>query len=115
MLTPMMSLVQDQLGPDFGTKVAFVSITVDPERDTPEMLKLYAQMYGADLAGWSFLTGPPQRHSRPHAPLWRLRLKECERRHRPLVSHFDRRSDAASSASSISEYASTRRSFGAIS
>jgi protein SCO1/2 len=58
-LTPMMSLVQGQLGSDFDNKVAFASITVDPERDTPEMLKLYAQMYGADVAGWSFLTGPP--------------------------------------------------------
>jgi protein SCO1 len=58
-LTPMMSLVQGQLGPDFGNKVVFASITVDPERDTPEMLKLYAQMYGADVVGWSFLTGPP--------------------------------------------------------
>jgi|SRR5215216_560467 len=58
-LTPMMSLVQDRLGRDFGSKVAFASITVDPEHDTPEMLKLYAQMYGADVAGWSFLTGPP--------------------------------------------------------
>ena len=57
-LTPMMSLVQDQLGPDFGSKVVFASITVDPERDTPEMLKLYAQMYGVDVVGWSFLTGP---------------------------------------------------------
>jgi protein SCO1/2 len=56
-LTPMMSLVQDRLGPDFGTNVAFVSITIDPERDTPEMLKLYAQMYSADVVGWSFLTG----------------------------------------------------------
>jgi len=56
-LTPMMSLVQDRLGPDFGTNVAFVSITIDPERDTPEMLKLYAQMYGADVPGWHFLTG----------------------------------------------------------
>src|SRR5215471_4336764 len=56
-LTPMMSLVQDRLGPDFGPNVAFVSITVDPERDTPEMLKLYAQMYGADVPGWHFLTG----------------------------------------------------------
>jgi protein SCO1/2 len=58
-LTPMMSLVQGQLGPDFGNKVVFASITVDPERDTPEMLKLYAQMYGADVVGWSFLTGSP--------------------------------------------------------
>ena len=58
-LTPMMSLVQDRLGDDFGPKVVFASITVDPEHDTPEMLKLYAQMHGADVAGWSFLTGPP--------------------------------------------------------
>jgi protein SCO1/2 len=56
-LTPMMSLVQDRLGPDFDTNVAFVSVTIDPERDTPETLKLYAQMYGADVPGWHFLTG----------------------------------------------------------
>jgi protein SCO1 len=58
-LTPMMSLVQDRLGRDFGSNIVFASITVDPEHDTPEMLKLYAQAYGADVAGWSFLTGPP--------------------------------------------------------
>jgi len=56
-LTPMMSLVQDRLGRDFGTNVAFVSITIDPERDTPETLQLYAQMYGTDVPGWHFLTG----------------------------------------------------------
>lgn len=58
-LTPLMSLVQDRLGSDFGRKIAFASITIDPEHDAPDMLKLYAQAYGADLAGWSFLTGPP--------------------------------------------------------
>jgi protein SCO1/2 len=57
-LTPMMSFVQDQLGADFGAKIAFVSITVDPERDTPEVLKEYGQAFGANFAGWSFLTGP---------------------------------------------------------
>jgi protein SCO1 len=57
-LTPMMSLVQERLGRDFGSTIAFASITVDPEHDTPEMLKLYAQTYGADVPGWSFLTGP---------------------------------------------------------
>jgi protein SCO1/2 len=59
-LTPMMSFVQDQLGNDFGEKIRFVSITVDPERDTPEVLKEYAQAFGANLAGWSFLTGAPE-------------------------------------------------------
>ena len=58
-LTPMMALVADRFGRDFGRKVAFVSITIDPERDTPDMLKLYAQAYGADVPGWSFLTGDP--------------------------------------------------------
>src|SRR5580704_12206380 len=56
-LTPTMSFIQDQLGADFGTKIAFISITVDPERDTPEVLKEYAQAFGANLAGWAFLTG----------------------------------------------------------
>lgn len=56
-LTPMMSFVQDQLGRAFGKEIIFVSITIDPERDTPEVLKEYAQAFGADLAGWSFLTG----------------------------------------------------------
>src|SRR5262249_49662902 len=58
-LTLTMSFVQDQLGSDFGTKIAFVSVTVDPERDTPEVLKEYAQAFGANLAGWAFLTGSP--------------------------------------------------------
>jgi protein SCO1/2 len=58
-LTPMMSFVQDRLGHDFGEKIVFVSITVDPERDTPEVLKEYAEAFGANLAGWTFLTGAP--------------------------------------------------------
>lgn len=39
--------------------VRFVSITVDPERDTPEVLKKYAERYRAD-ARWHFLTGEPE-------------------------------------------------------
>ena len=37
----------------------FASISVEPEIDTPAVLKAYAGKYGADLAGWSFLTGTP--------------------------------------------------------
>jgi protein SCO1/2 len=59
MLTDKMARVQDELGPDFGTRIAFVSITVDPERDTPEVLKEYAEAFDADPVGWSFLTGTP--------------------------------------------------------
>ena len=60
LLTDKMARVQDELGSDFGTRIAFVSITVDPERDTPEVLKDYAEMFEADLAGWAFLTGEPE-------------------------------------------------------
>ena len=59
LLTEKMAQVQEELGPDFGPRVAFVSITVDPENDTPAALKAYAESHGADLAGWSFLTGAP--------------------------------------------------------
>jgi protein SCO1 len=58
-LTPMLSFVQERLGRDFGEKIAFISITLDPERDTPDVLREYAQAFGANLAGWAFLTGPP--------------------------------------------------------
>jgi protein SCO1 len=59
MLTDKMARVQDALGSDFGSRIAFVSITVDPERDTPEVLKEYAAAFDANLAGWTFLTGEP--------------------------------------------------------
>jgi protein SCO1/2 len=34
-----------------------VSVSVDPERDTPEVLREYAARYNADTARWWFLTG----------------------------------------------------------
>jgi cytochrome oxidase Cu insertion factor (SCO1/SenC/PrrC family) len=37
-----------------------VSFTVDPERDTPEVLKEYAKSLGADESRWSFVTGSPE-------------------------------------------------------
>jgi protein SCO1/2 len=57
LLTAKMAGIQTALGSDFGSKVRFVSITVDPERDTPEVLKRYAEAYKANTAGWAFLTG----------------------------------------------------------
>ena len=41
----------------WGNSVEFVSITLDPKRDTPEVLSRYAQLFGADSARWHFLTG----------------------------------------------------------
>jgi protein SCO1/2 len=39
--------------------VKLVSFTVDPARDTPEVLADYARRYKADPARWHFLTGDP--------------------------------------------------------
>ena len=57
LLTAKLAGLQAKLGADFGSRVFFASVTVDPERDTPEVLKRYAQARGANLAGWAFLTG----------------------------------------------------------
>lgn len=40
-----------------GTGVRLLSISVDPERDTPERLKKYAQELGADTNRWTFAVG----------------------------------------------------------
>jgi len=37
--------------------VHFVSFSVDPDRDTPAVLKQYAKNYDADPSRWHFLTG----------------------------------------------------------
>ncbi len=59
LLTAKMANLQARLSADFGPKVFFVSISLDPERDTPEILRRYAQAHGANPAGWAFLTGTP--------------------------------------------------------
>lgn len=48
--------IQEALGERLGKDVFLVSITVDPETDTPAKLKDYAQRFHA-RKGWSFLTG----------------------------------------------------------
>jgi len=59
LLTAKMASLQKPLAADFGARVRFVSITVDPEVDTPTVLRGYAKAHGANLSGWSFLTGTP--------------------------------------------------------
>ncbi len=57
--TAKMVGIQRQLGEEFGRDVFFVSVTVDPEHDTVEVLARYARALGCDPAGWTFLTGSP--------------------------------------------------------
>ncbi|HET9481689.1 MAG TPA: SCO family protein [Candidatus Polarisedimenticolia bacterium] len=58
-LTAKLASLQAPLGPELGSAVVFVAITVDPERDTPEQLREYAARHGVRSPGWTFLTGTP--------------------------------------------------------
>lgn len=48
--------IQDHLGEQLGGKVRLISISVDPENDTPEKLRSFAARFGA-REGWFLLTG----------------------------------------------------------
>jgi protein SCO1 len=48
--------VQKMLGDKVGKDIFFYSITIDPKRDTPKVLKQYAENYHVG-PGWTFLTG----------------------------------------------------------
>jgi len=54
-----LSKLQDMLGDSLGRDVFFVSITIDPENDTPEKIREFARGLGAG-PGWIFLTGSPE-------------------------------------------------------
>lgn len=42
-------------------QVRLLSITIDPEYDTPEILRQYGGAYGADFDQWTFATAEPER------------------------------------------------------
>jgi len=42
-----------------GVPVTLVTISFDPEHDTPEVLRAYAESVGADPTRWRFVTGDP--------------------------------------------------------
>ena len=51
--------IQKWLGPKLGADVRLISISVDPEMDTPTVLKEYGGRFDAK-PGWYFLTGKKQ-------------------------------------------------------
>ena len=57
--TARISQVEDALGDMVGRDIFFISMTVDPVRDTPERLKEFAKAFDAG-PGWLFLTGKPE-------------------------------------------------------
>lgn len=56
--TARLALVAEKLKERMGDDIFFVSISVDPENDTPERLKSFARSF-YDGPGWTFITGDP--------------------------------------------------------
>jgi cytochrome oxidase Cu insertion factor (SCO1/SenC/PrrC family) len=53
--------LQESLGPLMGRDVLFLSITIDPKRDTQAVLRQYGERHGVDFRSWRFLTGPEEK------------------------------------------------------
>jgi len=51
--------VQDLLADRLGKDMALISITLDPKKDTPSVIKSYADNFSTG-EGWHFLTGKPE-------------------------------------------------------
>ena len=77
-LTSKLVSVAQDLGPRLGKQVQMISITLDPERDSPKVLKEYAWRLGANRPGWLFLTGTPQEIDQVLAPYKVRRMKEAD-------------------------------------
>ena len=54
-----MADLQEKLGDVVGKSVHFISVSIDPARDTPEALKKYAEAFQLK-PGWTLVTGHPE-------------------------------------------------------
>jgi len=55
---PVLTQTMSQLRPKLPAELNYVSLTTDPEHDTPEILKAFASANGSEAPNWHFLTGP---------------------------------------------------------
>jgi protein SCO1/2 len=60
LITAALVTLQQRLTAAERQQVFFLSVTAQPDVDTPAVLHAYAQRLGVDLAAWAFVTGPPQ-------------------------------------------------------
>jgi len=62
LLSTQMQALQERLRQEnlLGKEVQLLSFSVDPVRDTPAVLRTYAERHKADPDAWRFLTGPEE-------------------------------------------------------
>jgi protein SCO1/2 len=75
-LTAKMRTLQQQTA---GTPVRLLSVSVDPETDTPTVLRAYGERFGADFARWSFATGPRESLEKAVVDGFKLELSRTKR------------------------------------
>lgn len=78
LLSAKFKAFQDKLGA--GHDVTFVSFSVDPTHDTPEVLAEYAARYDADPKRWRFLTGSLSEIERTVVKGFKIHIGEPEPR-----------------------------------
>lgn len=81
--TANLAQVQRTLNGRYAEAIFFVTITTDPELDSPKVLKAYAQRYDADFKNWAFLTGPEAELKR----VWTSFGIRVVRKARGLIQH----------------------------
>jgi cytochrome oxidase Cu insertion factor (SCO1/SenC/PrrC family) len=59
LMTRNLMMIRDMLREDELREMQFISISIDPLRDTPAAMKEFAQKHDADIDGWLWLTGQP--------------------------------------------------------
>lgn len=57
LITATMRLAQAAMTEEENRSTHFITVTTDPEIDTPGVLAAYARRYQVDLSNWTFLTG----------------------------------------------------------
>jgi protein SCO1 len=81
--TANLAQLQRKLNDRYGADLFFVSVTTDPEVDSPQVLRAYAQRYGADFKNWAFLTGSEAQLK----PVWKRFGVRVINKARGLVQH----------------------------
>lgn len=74
-MTQKMRQLQEAL-PAEASEVQLVSLTTDPDFDTPEVLSQYARKFQVDTRSWKFLTGTKEEIVRVSTQEWLLVMLE---------------------------------------
>lgn len=59
LMTRNLTMIRDMLPTNVRDEIQFISISLDPVRDTPAAMKEFAQTHDADQERWLWLTGQP--------------------------------------------------------